>query len=82
VFPAEQVAMMEAAKAGDMGKVRALMSAMYPVIRDMESGDYNQKAKLAGKRHGIEPGEIRLPLAPLSAEQAGHFQQLLDAFKY
>lgn len=81
VFPAEQAAMIEAAKAGRMDEVRALMSAMYPVIRDMESGDYNQKAKLAGKRHGIDPGEIRLPLAALTASQAQAFQQRLDAFK-
>lgn len=82
VFPAEQVAMMKAASAHKMDEVRALMTAMYPVIRDMESGDYNQKAKLACKRHGINPGEIRLPLAPLTSDQAQAFQQRLDAFKY
>lgn len=82
VFPAEQVAMIKAAEAGNMDELRALMAAMYPVIRAMESGDFNQKAKLAGKRHGIEPGEIRLPLTPLSNSEAQEFQQLLDAFKY
>lgn len=82
VFPAEQVAMMKAAANNDMEKVRALMSAMYPVIRDMETDGYNQKAKLAGKRHGIDAGEIRMPLAPLTAGQKQEFQQLLDAFKH
>ncbi len=82
VFPAEQVAMIEAAKAGRLDEVRDLLSAMYPVIHDMESSDFNQKAKLAAKRHGIEPGEIRRPLAPLTAGQAQAFQQLLDAYKH
>lgn len=82
VFPTEQVAMIKAANANKMDEVRALMTAMYPVIRDMESSDYNQKAKFACKRHGINPGEIRLPLAPMSESQAQEFQQLLDAFKY
>lgn len=81
VFPAEQVAMIEAAKANKMDEVRALLTAMYPVIHDMESSNFNQKAKLAGKRHGLNPGEIRRPLAPLTESEAQAFQKLLDAYK-
>lgn len=80
VFPAEQSAMVRAAAEGRWDEVKSLMSGMYPVIQAMESGDYNQKAKLGCSRHGVDAGTVRLPLAPLGAEQAGEFQRLLDAY--
>ncbi|WP_322995512.1 4-hydroxy-tetrahydrodipicolinate synthase [Castellaniella sp.] len=81
VFPAEQVAMVKAAVDGRWDEVRSLMAGMYPVILAMESGDYNQKAKLGCRRHGIEAGTVRLPLAPLSDADGQEFLKALNAYK-
>ncbi|MCY1515397.1 4-hydroxy-tetrahydrodipicolinate synthase [compost metagenome] len=81
VFPAEQAAMVKAAAEQRWDDVRALMSGMYPVIQAMESGDYNQKAKLGCRRHGVDAGTVRLPLAPLSAEDERAFLAMLDAYQ-
>lgn len=81
VFPAEQVAMVKAAIDGRWDKVRSLMAGMYPVILAMESGDYNQKAKLGCLRHGVEAGDVRLPLASMSQADAQAFLSALDAYK-
>lgn len=80
VFPGEQVAMLNAAKAEDWARVRALMAAMYPAIQAMESGGYNQKAKLGVRRHGVEAGDVRLPLLPLPGAEAKAFLDALAAF--
>ncbi len=81
VFPAEQVEMMRLAKNEDWQAVKALMLKMYPAIYSMESGDYNQKAKLsAGLRHGIETGTVRLPLVDLSQQEREAFVQLLTDY--
>lgn len=81
VFPAEQAAMVKAAGEQRWDEVRRLMSGMYPVIQAMESGDYNQKAKLGCRRHGVDAGTVRLPLAPLSAEDERAFIAMLDAYQ-
>ncbi|MBV2179672.1 MAG: 4-hydroxy-tetrahydrodipicolinate synthase [Castellaniella sp.] len=81
VFPGEQARMIKAAADGRWDEVRSLMNGMYPVIQAMESGDYNQKAKLGCRRHGVEAGTVRLPLAPLSDEAAQEFLAMLDAYQ-
>ncbi|HEX7386072.1 MAG TPA: 4-hydroxy-tetrahydrodipicolinate synthase [Castellaniella sp.] len=81
VFPAEQVAMVKAAAEGHWDEVRRLMNGMYPVIQAMESGDYNQKAKLGCRRHGVDAGTVRVPLAPLSAEDEQTFLAQLNAYR-
>lgn len=80
LFPGEQAAMIKAADGGDWDRVKSLMSAMLPVIQAMESGDYNQKAKLGCRRHGIDAGAVRQPLLPLSAADAQAFNALLDQY--
>ncbi|MBP6863243.1 MAG: 4-hydroxy-tetrahydrodipicolinate synthase [Neisseriaceae bacterium] len=80
VFPAEQVAMLAAANQGDWAEVRAKMQAMYPAIRSMECGDYNQKAKLGCRRHGVDAGSVRLPLVDMNREDSAAFVALLDQF--
>lgn len=77
VFPAEQVEMISKAESGDWKAVQALMLKMYPIIHSMESGDYNQKAKLAATRHGIDAGKVRLPLMDLSEADRTAFLALL-----
>lgn len=79
VFPAEQVQMLKAAEQGDWDRVRAIMRAMMPAIRDMEGGDYNQKAKLGCVRHGVDVGQVRLPLRPVSDADAQSFVGALSA---
>lgn len=81
VFPAEQVAMMKMAKDNDWQAVKALMLKMYPAIYSMESGDYNQKAKLAAvARHGLDAGKVRLPLVDLNSEDREVFLALLSEY--
>lgn len=79
VFPAEQVQMLKAAEQGDWERVRKIMRAMLPVIQDMEGGDYNQKAKLGCVRHGVEVGQVRLPLRPVSDADAKAFMDALSS---
>jgi 4-hydroxy-tetrahydrodipicolinate synthase len=81
VFPGEQAKMVKAAGEGRWDEVRSLMRGMYPVIQAMESGDYNQKAKLGCRRHGIEAGPVRLPLSPLSAQDEQAFLEKLNAYQ-
>ena len=80
VFPAEQARMIAAAEAEDWSRVRAMMRAMLPAIQDMESGDYNQKAKLGCSRHDIAVGDVRGPLQPLEAAAAATFLDSLKRF--
>lgn len=80
VFPGEQTEMVNAAIAGDWAKVKSLMTGMMPIIQNMESGNYNQKAKLGCRRHGIDVGSVRLPLLPAPEEEAKAFINLIDAY--
>lgn len=81
VFPAEQVQMLKAAEREDWASVRQMMSAMLPAIAAMESGNYNQKAKLGCIRHGIDVGQVRLPLLPVEAEERDQFLAQLNTFQ-
>ncbi|MCD8503921.1 MAG: 4-hydroxy-tetrahydrodipicolinate synthase [Burkholderiaceae bacterium] len=80
VFPGEQTEMVNAAIAGDWAKVKSLMTGMMPIIQNMESGNYNQKAKLGCRRHGIDVGQVRLPLLPAPTDEAQAFIDLIDAY--
>ncbi|MGL4674520.1 MAG: dihydrodipicolinate synthase family protein, partial [Wohlfahrtiimonas sp.] len=46
---------------------------IYPVIHSMESGNYNQKAKLGCLKATINVGTVRLPLSDLSHEEKEEF---------
>jgi 4-hydroxy-tetrahydrodipicolinate synthase len=81
VFPAEQSAMIKAAIANDWNKVRQIMSGMMLTIQAMESGGYNQKAKLGCLRHNIDAGNVRLPLLPLPKEDVSSFNKLIAAYE-
>ncbi len=81
LLAAEQVAMVDAARQRDFGAVREQMQAMLPLIRHMEGGGYNQKAKLGVRlRLGIDVGEVRQPLLPLDGNQIKEFQLLIEGF--
>ncbi|HJE63920.1 MAG TPA: 4-hydroxy-tetrahydrodipicolinate synthase [Alcaligenes faecalis] len=81
VFPAEQVQMLNAAEQGDLDSVRHMMAAMLPAIAAMESGNYNQKAKLGCVRHGIDVGSVRLPLLPVEAQERDDFLAQINAYQ-
>ncbi|MBX6965539.1 4-hydroxy-tetrahydrodipicolinate synthase [Alcaligenes faecalis] len=81
VFPAEQVQMLKAAEQGDWDSVRRMMAAMLPAIAAMESGNYNQKAKLGCVRHGIDVGSVRLPLLPVQAQERDDFLAQINAYQ-
>ena len=81
VFPAEQVQMLKAAEQGDWDSVRRMMAAMLPAIAAMESGNYNQKAKLGCVRHGIDVGSVRLPLLPVDAQEQDDFLAQINAYQ-
>lgn len=78
VLPEEQVAIFNAAQNGDWDKARQIMKEIYPIIYSMESGNYNQKAKLGCLKGKISVGKVRLPLSDLSKEEAAEF---LNFFK-
>ncbi len=54
---------------------------MLPWVQDMESGSYNQKAKLGLAHQGIDCGGVRQPLLPIADEAvvAGLLAVLDDA---
>lgn len=73
VFPEEQVAMFNAAQGGDWDKAREIMSDIYPAIHSMESGYYNQKAKLGCMKGEFNVGTVRLPLSDLTEDEKAEF---------
>lgn len=77
VFPDEQVALYNAAKAKDWEKAQAILTSIYPALHSMESGDYNQKAKIGCLRGTLSAGKVRLPLHNLSEQEKQEFLALL-----
>lgn len=73
VFPGEQVALFNATQAGDWDKAREIMAQIYPAIYSMESGNYNQKAKLGCLNATLDVGKVRIPLSDLSQEERDEF---------
>lgn len=77
VFPQEQISLFNAAINADWDKAKQIMTAMYPAIHSMESGNYNQKAKVGCLRGTFNAGKVRLPLANLSETEVQEFLALL-----
>ncbi len=78
VFPEEQVAIYQAACKGDWDEARRIMTKIYPAIHSMESGDYNQKAKIGCLKGTVDVGGVRLPLVDISDEDKQAFLSLLN----
>lgn len=79
VFPAEQVAIFNAAQQEDWRTAKQLMNEIYPAIYSMESGDYNQKAKAGCIKGTVEVGPVRLPLSNISSQQKRDFLSLIKS---
>jgi len=73
-----QVQMLEAAQNENYTATRKLMARMMPVIQNMESADYNQKAKLGCAHIGIDVGDVRAPLLPINSDDKDAFIQALN----
>lgn len=77
VFPEEQVAIYNAACAGKWDEARRIMTAIYPAIYSMESGNYNQKAKLGCLKASVNVGTVRLPLLDMTDDEKLEFLALV-----
>jgi 4-hydroxy-tetrahydrodipicolinate synthase len=78
VLPLQHVVVLEAALRGDHALAHRLFEGMLPWVQDMESGSYNQKAKLGLAHLGIACGDVRQPLLPLDASTAAENLRALD----
>ena len=78
VLPRQHVAVIDAALRGDHALAHRLFEVMLPWVQDMESGGYNQKAKLGLAHVGIDCGDVRQPLLPLDPATAAENLRLLD----
>lgn len=77
VFPDEQIALFNAAASKDWDTAKTIMTDMYPAIHSMESGNYNQKAKIGCLRGTFDAGNVRLPLVNLPDNEKQEFLALL-----
>ncbi len=78
VLPAEHVAMLAAAVAGDLETAWALQHRMMPVLRDAERARYTPKAKAGLELRGVTVGPPRPPMMPLDAGEADQLRRRLD----
>jgi 4-hydroxy-tetrahydrodipicolinate synthase len=77
VLPSEHVAVMNAALKGDLNGARELFDNILPWVQAMESGSYNQKAKLGLAHFGFDCGPVRQPLLPVDPEVAAEYLAVL-----
>jgi len=79
--PAENVAVLNAATAGDLGKSRAAMETLMPLVVSLEGGKYIQKAKFGMELAGLPCGPTRAPLLELSATEKAEFKAVFEGIK-
>ena len=79
VLPRQHVEILTAANSGDLAGARKKFEQILPWVQHMEAGSYNQKAKLGLRHLGLDCGEVRQPLLPMSDADAASLVELLDA---
>jgi 4-hydroxy-tetrahydrodipicolinate synthase len=79
VLPRQHVDILDAALSGDLEGARKRFERLLPWVQHMEAGSYNQKAKLGLRHLGIDCGDVRGPLLPLSDDDAAALVEVLDA---
>jgi 4-hydroxy-tetrahydrodipicolinate synthase len=79
VLPRQHVELLAAARRGEWEEAERLMAALLPWIQNMESGRYNQKAKLGLELQGIRVGNVRRPLLPLAPDEEAEYRAVLTA---
>ena len=81
-LPAEHVALYEACVVeGDFTKGRKIMSAMLPLMNNLDEGNFVQKIKHGAELIGLHAGTPRLPLLPLGAEDKARFAEVVAALR-
>ena len=78
VLPRQHVEILNAANSGDLAGARKQFEQILPWVQHMEAGSYNQKAKLGLRHLGLDCGEVRQPLLPLSDADAATLVEILD----
>ena len=79
VLPRQHVEIVNAANSGDLAGARKQFEQILPWVQHMEAGSYNQKAKLGLRHLGLDCGEVRQPLLPLSDADAATLVEILDS---
>ncbi len=79
--PAENVAVLNAAVAGDPAASRAAMETLMPLVVSLEGGKYIQKAKYGMELAGVPCGPTRAPLLDLSATEKAEFKAVFEGMK-
>ena len=65
---------------GDYTKGRRIMSAMLPLMRNLEKGGkFVQSVKYGCKLAGLSPGPPRLPLQPLTSEEKSELEIVISS---
>jgi 4-hydroxy-tetrahydrodipicolinate synthase len=78
VLPKHHVMLLNASLRGDHAEAVRIFDGMLPWVQNMESGSYNQKAKLGLGHQGIQCGDVRQPLLPLLDDVAAETLRVLD----
>jgi len=78
VLPRQHVEILNAANSGDLAGVRKQFEQILPWVQHMEAGSYNQKVKLGLRHLGLDCGEVRQPLLPLTEDDAATLIEVLD----
>ncbi|WP_337022163.1 dihydrodipicolinate synthase family protein [Pantoea anthophila] len=64
---------------GDLTGAQNVMRSLFPVMASMEEGKFIQKVKYGCELAGFKPGEARMPLQPLTAEEKADFRKIFEA---
>lgn len=81
-LPAEHIALYEACVVdGDFARGRRIMSAMMPLMNNLDEGSFVQKIKYGCELTGLSAGNPRLPLLPLDADTKARFAEVVATLK-
>ncbi|PLR35546.1 4-hydroxy-tetrahydrodipicolinate synthase [Chimaeribacter coloradensis] len=78
-FPDQIVDFYRKFSRGDVQGAQAVMRALFPVMASMEEGKFIQKVKYGCELAGFKPGNARMPLQPLTAEEKAAFRRIFEA---
>jgi 4-hydroxy-tetrahydrodipicolinate synthase len=78
ILPRHHVVLLDMARRGEWDEAKRLWLEMLPWVQDMESGGYNQKAKLGIEAQGIPTGPVRQPLLPLTDDVVAAWKPVFD----
>lgn len=65
-------------KAGEMDQAKSLMKKLYRAMNILESGKFVQKIKYGCELQGLDVGECRAPLGPLTDAEKAEFREAMQ----